>query len=266
MYRVIWMIVLVNMLTHIDNSIYCICMEFLSTKEQKIIEVLASCGKSSVRTLTQEALINRTTIYPILEKLIEKGLVKKYEYNDITYFETINEQEFELWSKKQRMLFLGQLTELDSVIKNKNRIEKTLKTSVKYFEGYDGVTVSYQDTYQDNQEKIIYAITDYDSAYKNLNDFLEKDYFPARVNQKVRVQSILSKKSKMGSKDKSRAKELLRDMRYIDILNGLGIEINIYSNKIHIVSFDKKNPSAVIIQNEIIARAFKEIFSYIWKK
>ncbi|MEK7185138.1 MAG: hypothetical protein AAB726_00780, partial [Patescibacteria group bacterium] len=71
-------------------------------------------------------------------------------------------------------------------------------------------------------------------------------------------------KSKSGLRDISRSEKLLRDMRFLDVFKNLGIEINVYGDKLSIVTFDDKEPSGIMIKNEIIAKAFKSLFTYIW--
>ena len=123
----------------------------------------------------------------------------------------------------------------------------------------------YHDTWRNNEEKVIYAITDYEKAYATIgNEFLRNDYFLRRVKKGVKVKSLLPD-SEIGRKDLKTAKELLRDMRFIDLFDDLGIEINVYDDKLALFAFDEKKPSGVLIKNKTIARAFKHIFEYLWR-
>jgi len=53
-------------------------------------------------------------------------------------------------------------------------------------------------------------------------------------------------------------------MGFSDVFKNLGIEINIFDDKLAIVAFDKKNPMGMILKNKIISDAFRKIFSFLW--
>ena len=53
-------------------------------------------------------------------------------------------------------------------------------------------------------------------------------------------------------------------VKFIDIFEDLGIEVNIYDDKVSIVAYDKKLPSGVLIKNAKISEAMRKIFQYLW--
>jgi sugar-specific transcriptional regulator TrmB len=238
-------------------------MELITPKERRVLGALYKLGSSPISKVAKETLINRTALYHTVEELLKKGLVTKINKEGGTYFQAISSVEFKTWSKRQVDSISDQTNELEGWLHNQKNELPTLHSDIKYFEGLDGVKNLYADSWRDNKEKMIYAITDYDKAYKSLNTFLEKEYFPDRISGDVHVKSLLPK-SASGKRDLLRAKELLRDMKFVNIFKDLGIEINIYGPKISIVVFDEKKPSGIIIKNQIIAKAFKDIFEYLW--
>lgn len=240
-------------------------MELISQKEKKILGVLQKMGNSSISSIAKESLINRTALYYTIESLLKKGLITKILRDGIAFFQPIPLPAYDDWVKRKLLTISTQANELRRWLKEQKGQSPTLQSDTRYFEGLEGVKSVYADTWRDNPDKLIYAITDYDRAYEALNDFMEKDYFPARVQHEVRVKSLLPKKAITGKRDIPRAKKLLREMRFIDLFDNLGIEINIYGSKLAIIAFDKIKPSGVIIKNEIIANAFKQIFEYLWK-
>lgn len=140
----------------------------------------------------------------------------------------------------------------------------TMLSEVTYFEGFDGMESLYADTWRDNPDKEIMAITDYQSAYEKMEDFFRKSYFPQRVKHDVVVKDIIPD-SKIARSEVPMASELKRDMRFIDIFENLDIELNIYNDKVSIAAFDEKKPSGVLIKNKRIAEAMKKIFNYMWQ-
>ncbi|MEZ4103736.1 MAG: helix-turn-helix domain-containing protein [Candidatus Paceibacterota bacterium] len=239
-------------------------MKLINSKEKKVLGALYKLGDSPISKIAKETLINRTALYHVVEGLLEKGLVTKLNKEKSAYFQPISQQDFRLWAKRQVESVANQTNELEGWLTKQNQDFPTLHSNIKYFEGIEGVKNLYADSWRNNKEKTIHAITDYDKAYETMNDFFEEEYFPNRVAHNVSVKSLLSK-SPLGKRDVPRAKDLMRDMRFLDIFKDLGIEINVYDDKVSIVAFDKKKPSGIMIKNEIIANAFKQILQYLWQ-
>ena len=238
----------------------------LNDQEKKVLAALFREGDSSISKLSKATLINRTTLYPMLDRLLGKGLVTKVQLEGNVIFRTISVAELSVWAKRKEQE--AKIAAEDTVRWAKSQSQErltSLRTEIKYYEGLDGVMSLYDDTWRQNTEKVIYALTDYEQAYKVVGDaFLRDDYFKRRIRHGVRVQSLLPD-SVIGRRELKTAKELLRDMRFIDLFEHLGIELNIYDNKVAIFAFDKERPSGVLIQNDVIANAFKQIFRYLWK-
>lgn len=239
---------------------------YLQEREQRVFSGLLRSGPVSIADLAKMTLINRTTLYPILEKLLEKGLVTKLQVDEVTIFRAISLQELAEWTTRKEQESKAASGDLLSWAQSQSQEPQTsLRTEIKYFQGLEGVMNLYDDTWRDNQDKMIYALTDYEQAYKVVGDaFLRDGYFQRRVRHGVRVQSLLPE-SPIGRKELKIAKQLLREMRFIDLFEDLGIEINVYDNKVAIFAFDPTHPSGVLIQNELISKAFKQIFQYLWK-
>lgn len=239
----------------------------IDTKEQTILSFLYQEGSSSVSAIARGTLINRTTLYPVLEKLLKKGLVTKLQVEGHVVFAAIPLKELQAWGERKKKEAEKETKQfLDWAQKQQEETTPSLHSEIKYFDGKEGVMSLYHDTWRNNKEKVIYAITDYEKAYQTMGDeFLREDYFLQRVQKGVRVKSLLPD-SKVGRADVASAKELLRDMRFIDLFEDLGIEINVYDDKLALFAFDEKKPSGVLIKNNTIAEAFKHIFAFLWKK
>jgi sugar-specific transcriptional regulator TrmB len=239
----------------------------LTEKEQTVLSSLYKLGDATVSKLAKETLINRTTLYPILEKLLAKGVVSKLTAEGKTVFQPISIDNFKEWIKRQQQNFAR---EADSLLEwaesQKKEAGGTLLTEIKYFEGVEGVKNLYTDTWRHNKDKMIYGISDYKSAYeaKIMENFFKNEYFPTRIKHGVKIKNLLPE-SKEGRSEVKIAKSLLREMKFVKLFKDLNIDINIYDSKIAITAFDKEHPTGVLIKNEKIAHAFKNIFEYIWK-
>ncbi len=238
----------------------------VTAREKTVLRALYANGQLSIKDLSKATLVNRTTLYPILEKMLQRGLVTTIKTEGKTYYEAISTTELEEWARRKQKETNEEVKKLTHWARQtKESKHDSFVAEIKYFDGLEGIMNLYNDTWRENQEKIIYALTDYERAYNVVGDaFLHEDYFKRRVAHGVKVKSLLPD-SKIGRKDVKYATKLLREMRFIDLFQDLGIEINIYDNKIALFSFDPKKPSGLLIKNPTIARAFKHIFNYLWK-
>lgn len=235
----------------------------LSDKESQVFKTLARMGPLPVAQIAKATDLSRTALYHTLGLLKEKGLIVEVKKNSTTIFQPLSKGEFAVWSKNK-------LKDMDLDIQGlqasfTEKVVPILHSGVRYFEGMEGVKKLYNETWRENKEKHILAITDYRKAYETMNTFFDQDYFPFRVSAGVTVQSLLPEDA-YGKRDIQRQKELLREMRFSDVLKDLGIEINIFDDKVAIVAFDQKKPMGMILQNKIISEAFRQIFTFIWKE
>ena len=238
---------------------------YLNEKEKRVLSSLYQLDIGSVGKIAKATLLNRTSLYPILEGLLLKGLVSKLEVEGVVVYQPISVTDFKNWAKRRERQTINQTRDLLSWVgKQKNKTDNSLLSEIKYFEGFEGIKSLYGDSWRDNSDKVIYAITDYKNAYKTMGDFFHQDYFINRINHGVKVINLLPE-SPEGKRDLKMAKKMLREMKFIKLFENLNIEINIYGPKVSIVAFDEKNPSGVIIKNQTVANAFKNIFEYLWK-
>lgn len=238
----------------------------LTKNETDAYLFLVEYGPQTAGSLSALSKLNRTTLYGVLKGLLSHGLVSTHQ-NDlgVAFYRAI-EPRYLLHNieKKEK-----ELSELKTNIKNAlPQLEAAYKgptqiPRVKFFEGRKGVESLYEDSIENNEGKEIFAITDYESAYKAFPVFFE-DYFRQRIKKKIKVRNIIPD-SKKGRDDLRRAKELLRNMKFIPLVKDLKIEINLYDDKASIVSFDPEGIYGVLIESSVISQALKNIFGYIWK-
>lgn len=241
-------------------------MAYLKTKQKNILAALYKTGGNTVTQLAKETLINRTTLYPILEKLITKGLVSKTQMEGRTYYKAISPQDFKRWVKRKKQKANNKFSELEDWIQKQEKGSGSLISEVAYFEGVDGVASFFNDTWRDNPQKIIYGFSDYEKALSSpLTEFFINDYLPARTRKNITFRGVINSSLK-AKKDLPIFKTRLQDLKFLEGLENLGVEINIYNNKLGIIDYSNEKPSAVMIKNEKIAKAFKHLFDYVWRK
>jgi sugar-specific transcriptional regulator TrmB len=241
--------------------------ELLTKKEQGVLACLYQVKHCPVSRLAKETVLNRTSLYPILERLTKKGLVSSFVQEGVAIYEPIDSGLFKMWLKKKTAEVADQAGELEEWLKKVETSKKTpsLASKIKYFEGFDGVKAMYADTWRNNNNKMIYAITDVRAAVGTMGQFFYNEYMPARIAHGVKVKDIMTE-SKEGRHEAKVTKQYLREAKLAKgLFEDLGVEINMYDDKLAITAYDKQKPCGIIIENAKIAGAMKNIFEYLWK-
>ncbi|KKP38973.1 MAG: transcriptional regulator TrmB [Candidatus Peregrinibacteria bacterium GW2011_GWF2_33_10] len=248
-----------NMLTKFLKSIG------LSEKEAQIYLSMLEIGSNGVSVIAKKSNLTRTTAYSVLETLQKKGFVTFYEKNKIKYYSAeqpeiikyiLNQKENEC--RKQEKEFQNLLPEFESLI-NKNQI----LPKVKFFEGLDGIIEIYEDTLKNNKSKLAYSSIP-NVQNEKLKKYIQEDYLSKRKKLKINVRAIFQDTPESREFIKN-DKFLLRESRLVPVSQfQFRSEINIYKNKIAMMSLDANSMHGVIIESEPIAETQKAIFEVAW--
>lgn len=227
----------------------------LNTKEAGIYLACIEKGTSAVSELAQSAKINRVTTYDILEKLKSKGLVSFFTKKKIKYFSATDPEivldEYEKRTNDFRQ-FLPKFKQLTG---------ETSHPRVRYFEGLEGIKTIYADTLTSKTEILNYANTE--EIRKNWPNY-DSEYVAKRAKKQIFLKGI-APHDKAGEILKKEDEKYYRNIKLVpanefDFTN----EINIYDDKVAIISF-KDELIGMIIESHEIANSQRTIFNMCWK-
>lgn len=228
----------------------------LSDKEIAIYLVLLQNGNSNAPFLAKKIEIKRTTIYPILEKLVSQGLIKTYEQGKKKIFEAIKPERLSRLYERKIMSLNDIIPYLNSLSKEEHKVYGVRfiksKQELKYF--YDEILEEYK-----NKEYYIIG-----SAQSWINT--DRKYFlnfrRKRANNNTKVKLLLSSDSQTeeGQNDAS----LLRSYKYLPEKYKFRSTIDIFKDKIAIVGPDV-DALCVIIEVPAMTDVFRSIFEILWE-
>lgn len=227
----------------------------LTEKEAKIYLAGVITGTAPVSTIAQEAKINRVTTYDILEKLKQKGLVSFFTKKKIKYFTSLDPstvlEEFE-----------RKTNDLRSALPKLQRLTgKTSHPRVRYFEGLEGIKAIYADTLNSQSEILNFCNSD---EIRKIWPNYDEEYVEKRSTKNIFLRGIAPKDSS-GIRVHSQDKKYNREIRLLrpelfDFTN----EINIYDDKVSIISF-KDELIGMIIESQEISNSQRAIFNICWQ-
>ncbi len=239
----------------------------LKSGEAEVYDLLLQYGDSPAANLTSKTKLKRGMVYKFLDDLKKKGLVSTYSKNKKTYFRA--EHPHRLMQKIEDSLqdFQSQRTALEAILPElaEKYNQKETRPTVIHYEGITGIRKVFKDIYAPKNEPV-YGCVDLESSENAVSNEVVKDLIPLRIKNKVQAISFIGK-SKLGEQIHIKDKTSLRDSILLDKRKyPIPAEIDIYEDKVALLSFEKGNFSGILIQNRDIATSLKTIFKLAFKK
>jgi sugar-specific transcriptional regulator TrmB len=231
----------------------------LSEKEVKVYLSLLEYGAISIRGLADLTGLNRGTVYDILKRLQEWGLVSFYHQK--------TKQQF-VAEKPERLLRLAEEREKEAA-RIKDQLggfipelsalaDKGASSPVtKYYEGKNGVKAILEDVLESQNPGEEYYVYSARKASEDLNAAFP-DFTKARVKKGIKVKAIsMAEGGKLSGLD---------ERKWLGTKDDSATFIIIYSEKCAFVSRDaKEQPVGVIIENKMVYETQKKIFLQLWR-
>ena len=232
----------------------------LSSNEVAVYIALLELGRGTVSQISRKALLNRTTGYDVLNRLVIKKLVS------ISGREP--KQEYVAESPDQiENLILTELEKRQQELDSARQIIPELKSmhnvagrpQIRFYEGTEGLRQVYEDTLSSHEPIRAYASVD--DVHKALPGYFP-EYYKRRAKKLIPIRAIFTDTVE-GRELAKHDEEEIRDSAFVSAEKyGFHPEINIYDNKIMIASWREK--LGIIIESGEIADAMKKIYELAW--
>ncbi len=227
----------------------------LTDKESKVYLACLELGSAPVSNISKNAKINRVTTYDILEKLIHKGFINYLTKNKIKYFSAVKPDSIYKITKQKTDDLRKALPEL------KRMHGETPHPRIRYFEGLNGIKAIYEDSLTSKSNILNFANSEEIRTHWPEYD---KEYVEKRAAKKIYLKGI-APLDKAGLKVHSENKKYYRNIKLIPRNKyGFSNEINIYDNKVSIISFNE-GLIGMIIESKEIADTQRVIFKMVWE-
>ncbi|MBD3248127.1 hypothetical protein GF382_02455 [Candidatus Falkowbacteria bacterium] len=205
--------------------------------------------------------LNRTTCYPILERLKEMGLISQAKKKGKTVFRSAQPEKFlDLIDEKKQAI-----AEIIPLLRSHFEISRG-KPDVRFYEGIEGLKTVFSSILSEAEEILVFG--EGESFLKAIPGWTE-NYVHKRAAQGIRTKIILRaspyvldsiKKLQKNEQEKKMVKiRVLPEAYKIDCSS-----FDVYSNKVVLYSFQKQN-NAVVIESNIISQLMKTVFNILWE-
>ncbi len=231
----------------------------LSKVESQIYVAALELGESLPKNLAEKAAIKRPTLYGILPKLLEKGLLTETVKGKRKYIVAedmqayVNQKKYEL-DEIQKLV-----PQLQSILGT-----ATSKPKILVYEGVEGIKKIYYDHLL--QKQPINELVGIENIHPELQKYIQNYYIPERVKRKIPLRMLVGGvTSSEGFNVKSNSLEL-REVKVIDDSDfQVPLGLDIYGNNLSI-TLHRKNSAmiGIIIRSKEISTAMVSIFNLLW--
>jgi len=226
----------------------------LTKTESDVYIALLREGNSLASSVIKKLQLHRATVYDVLDRLIEKGLVSYVIEDGKKYYEAVNPSRFLDIILEKKHKIENEEKEAEKVVLELGRIkEKTPSSNVQILTGKEGVKILMQDLLKCNEFLVIGG------------ELRFKDYLPvysihwAKERERKKIYARILTEHKIDTKwHYNLYKQLPRDLKF-------ATGTIIYSNKIVIV-LPEEPVKMIMIESKATYEAYKAEFELLWKK
>ncbi len=230
----------------------------LKEKEAQVYLASLTLGQTGVTEIAKQAGIQRTFTYDILEELKKRGLVSVVDTAGKKHFQAISIESFLFLMEEKFDRFKAFLPELKGLEKAVN------KPGVQFFQGMEGIKAVLLDTLNQPTGSEILCFSNAQGLYTEVKR-LEQWYVGERVKREINMRFIAPNNPETMEYIKQDKKQKRESRTVPQEFFPFYAEVDIYANKLAILSLDQEEPIAIIIESEAVAKTQRMIFELAWK-
>lgn len=225
----------------------------LNEKQAKVYLACLELGSATIAEVSEKSGVKRTSIYNFIEDLIKKGFLSEIKQDEQILLIAEDPKALEQKVKHNLTNIQGVMPELLAMFNRPGN-----KPKVHFYQDIAGLKKIYEETLKSKES--IYAFSDFEKMMPLMEDWMW-DYAQERADKGIAFVCI-AKEGPWARKALNRAKEHKREMKIVKDVN-FDTEINIYENKIAILSFQRPY-AGIIIEDVAIAQTLKSIWQMLW--
>ena len=196
----------------------------------------------------------RANVYQAIERLKAKGFVSESQGKKSKLYESLSpEHLLEDLSKKKR--------ELEKTLPLLRKMKSTSirTTSMRIIEGEQGWRNLLNEFIEIGEERIVYGIP---KEANQLEDFF-KEYHKKRAKKKLMLRHLFN----FDARERLKVTNKLpyTESKYLPKESDQPVSTSICGSIIAITVYNKNNITTLVIDNQDIAKAYKNYFEFLWK-
>ncbi len=229
----------------------------LTEAQASVYAAALELGVANMQQLATKSGIKRTSIYNFIEGMKERGFIVEITKRKRTMYSAVAPEQLVEIEKTRLAELEHALPELRAI-----QNESMTKPRVAFYDGIEGIKEVYADILKDKKE--IVAFEDLENMKKVLPDSFYSWFPSERARRNIPIKAIL--------RDSPEAREItkldIRLLRKTKLINSSDwkTEINIYGDKVALMSYRTKIPFCVLIEDHNIAETLRSAWKELWER
>jgi HTH-type transcriptional regulator, sugar sensing transcriptional regulator len=222
----------------------------LTNQEAGAYLYLLEKEKITATKIAKDLKINRSVIYSVIEKLIEKGLANFILIDGKRHFSATNPKVLEDYLKDKQKILNEILPNLESIKKKQDEL-----FSCEVYEGIKGGIAVLKDIIREGKDYVSFGD---EGQFSSASETILEQY-TRQLDEKKIKERILTKE---GINLKYSRKN--SEIRYLSKEFSFPTITTIYGDKVAIAIFEKPY-HVVLIKSKSLAKTYKGMFEGLWK-
>ena len=237
-----------------------------SKGEIKVYFALIELGETTIGLLSKKAGVTASKIYPIVDKLVKKGLATEVIKSGTKHFQASDPKEIIRYLDNKTEKIIEQKKEIKDLIPD---IEMKKKLSVdvqnaQVYQTFDGMRSLYNeiiDTLKQTKEDFIgFTLGEEEYKYKE-SEYFFQEYDTKRRNAKIKIKLIGHESQRKFLKSITGQDKNI-SIKFLSYKMPTGVII--FGNRVATMIW-KEIPTAFVIQSKQTAESYKQFFWDMWK-
>lgn len=229
----------------------------LTEHQALVYEAALELGQANMQELSRKSGVKRTSIYNFIEELREKGFITETKKKKRRVYSAVHPGQL-IEMEKTRVVELQRLLPELLAIYNKS----DAKPRVTFYDGIEGTEEVYAAMLTDKQQ--IYTYEDLEYMKLGMRPIFYSTWPGERARRGIPLKAIVRDSVTAREFIKDNIK-LLRQSKFIQS-EPLRTEINIWGDKVALMSFQRSSPFCVLIEDKDIAATIRTAWTELWNR
>lgn len=227
----------------------------LSPDETAVYLAALELGQASILTISKKSGVKRTTVYHLLERLLERGVLQETRRKKRNMYSAMHPKQLIELEKVRIKELETALPELMAVYNKSDN-----KPRVTFYNGVEGIKEALTDLLRVGKPMMGWA--DFSFRQSILRDFFN-EFAAERARKNISYRAITRKTPEAGEWAKKNIGHL-REMKYIES-EPFNTETLVYGDHVMFLSY-QKNAFAVVIEDANVAATMRVSWQQLWDR
>ncbi len=231
--------------------------------EARVYSALLELGSASALEIARKSLLQKSTAYFCLERLVRKGLASQINRGKTRVFQPAPLSTAISMVEERK-------NELESVRKKLAQLSKKISTTAnnsfdaKVFLGWNGVRTAFEGFFEpfEKEDYLVFSVTIPEAILPRFRRLIRKVH-QSRVSKGIKSRLLVSDELKK-TIGKDRQSERFTKVKYVPQGFATPSVVNVYGDKTLVIVWAEE-PCALLLKSQAASKNFRNYFEVLWQ-